>query len=80
MVHLNEPIVERSLKMPVLVQDVVLQLAACASCAGCSFLLATWNRVEKPTYTKRHIFTSIGLAGLLTSVAFAMFVWILCRS
>lgn len=57
-----------------LVQEVLLLVAACVSCAGCGFLLATWKSVEAPNYVSRRIVTSIGFAGLVTAVAFAMCV------
>lgn len=57
-----------------LVQEVLLLAAACVSCAGCGFLLAMWRRVEAPNYVSRRIVTSLGLAGLVTAVAFAMCV------
>ncbi|KAF1779287.1 GCR1-cAMP receptor [Phytophthora cactorum] len=55
-----------------LLQEVVLLVASCVSCAGCGFLLATWKRVEAPNYVSRRIVTSLGLAGLVTAIAFAM--------
>ncbi|KAL4108821.1 hypothetical protein PRIC1_000530 [Phytophthora ramorum] len=55
-----------------LVQEVLLLVAACVSCTGCGLLLATWRHVEAPNYVSRRIVTSLGLAGLVTAVAFAM--------
>ncbi|TDH67680.1 hypothetical protein CCR75_004813 [Bremia lactucae] len=55
-----------------ILQEVVLVAAACASCAGCSFLLLTWKNAEAPNYVSRRIVTSLGFAGLATAVAFAM--------
>ncbi|KAF4039199.1 Slime mold cyclic AMP receptor [Phytophthora infestans] len=54
------------------VQEVLLLVASCVSCAGCGLLLATWKRVEAPSYVSRRIVTSLGRAGLVTSIAFAM--------
>jgi hypothetical protein len=54
-------------------EEVPLLLAAGASCVGCSFLLATWRRVEAPNYVSRRIVSAIGIAGLVTAVAFAMY-------
>ncbi|CAI5711868.1 hypothetical protein KXD40_005872 [Peronospora effusa] len=56
----------------VLMQVVLLLVATTVSGAGCSFLLATWKRVEAPNYVSRRIVTSIGIAGLCTTLAFAM--------
>ncbi|OWZ01269.1 hypothetical protein PHMEG_00027380 [Phytophthora megakarya] len=53
-------------------QEVLLLAAACVSCGGCGFLLATWKYVEAPNYVSRLIVTSLGLAGLVTAVAFSM--------
>ncbi|KAG6592761.1 uncharacterized protein IUM83_16092 [Phytophthora cinnamomi] len=55
-----------------LLQEVLLLAAACVSCAGCGFLLATWRRVDAPNYVSRRIVTSLGLAGLVTAAAFAL--------
>ncbi|CAH0513896.1 unnamed protein product [Peronospora belbahrii] len=57
-------------------EEVLLLITTFVSCAGCSFLLATWKRVESPNYVSRRIVTSIGSSGLLTTVAFSMSIFV----